>query len=51
MFAVLRICRVLSGQNLVPQHFWIAHYRSGVFKAPDVATDERTSSDRQVRAN
>jgi hypothetical protein len=29
MFAVLRICRVLTGQNLVPQHFWIAHYRSG----------------------
>ena len=23
MFAVLRICRVLTGQNLVPQHFWI----------------------------
>jgi AraC-like DNA-binding protein len=29
MFAVLRICRVLTGQNLVPHHFWIAHYRSG----------------------
>jgi AraC-like DNA-binding protein len=28
MFAVLRICRVLTGQNLVPQHFSIAHYRS-----------------------
>jgi AraC-like DNA-binding protein len=29
MFAVLRICRMLTGQNIVPQHFWIAHYRSG----------------------
>ena len=29
MFAVLRICRMLTGQNLVPQHFSIAHYRSG----------------------
>jgi len=28
MFAVLRICRVLTGRNLVPQHFSIAHYRS-----------------------
>ena len=29
MFAVLRICRVLTGQNFVPQHFSIAHHRSG----------------------
>jgi AraC-like DNA-binding protein len=29
MFAVLRICRVLTGQNLVPQHFSISHHRSG----------------------
>ena len=29
MFAVLRICRVLTGQNLVPQHFWISHHQSG----------------------
>ena len=29
MFAVLRICRVLTGQQLVPQHFSIAHHRSG----------------------
>ena len=29
MFAVLRICRMLTGQNLVPQHFSIAHHRSG----------------------
>jgi AraC-like DNA-binding protein len=29
MFAVLRLCRMLTGHNLVPQHFWIAHYRSG----------------------
>ncbi len=29
MFAVLRICRVLTGQNLVPQHLSIAHHRSG----------------------
>src|SRR5262249_49018495 len=29
MFAVLRLCRVLTGQNLVPQHFSIAHHRAG----------------------
>jgi AraC-like DNA-binding protein len=29
MFAVLRLCRVLTGQNLVPQHFSISHFRSG----------------------
>jgi len=29
MFAVLRICRDLTGLNLVPQDFSIAHYRSG----------------------
>jgi AraC-like DNA-binding protein len=29
MFAVLRLCRVLTGRNLVPQRFWIAHHRSG----------------------
>jgi AraC-like DNA-binding protein len=29
MFAVLRICRMLTGQKLVPQHFSIAHHRSG----------------------
>jgi AraC-like DNA-binding protein len=29
MFAVIRICRVLTGRNLVPEHFSIAHYRSG----------------------
>ncbi len=28
MFAVLRICRALTGLNLVPQHFSIAHHRS-----------------------
>ena len=28
MFAVLRICRALTGQNLVPKHFLIAHHRS-----------------------
>jgi len=28
LFAVLRICRVLTGQNLVPQHLSIAHHRS-----------------------
>jgi hypothetical protein len=28
MFALLRVCRMLTGQNLVPQHFSIAHYRS-----------------------
>jgi Arabinose-binding domain of AraC transcription regulator, N-term len=28
MFAVLRICRVLTAQNLVPQHFSISHHRS-----------------------
>jgi AraC-like DNA-binding protein len=29
MFGVLRVCRMLTGQKLVPQHFSIAHYRSG----------------------
>ena len=29
MFAVLRLCRMLTGQNLVPQYFSIAHHRSG----------------------
>jgi AraC-like DNA-binding protein len=29
MFGLLRICRLLTGQNLVPQHFSISHYRSG----------------------
>src|SRR5215475_10926968 len=29
MFGVLRICRMLTGQKLVPQHFSIAHHRSG----------------------
>jgi AraC-like DNA-binding protein len=29
IFAVLRICRMLTGQNLVPQYFSIAHYQSG----------------------
>jgi AraC-like DNA-binding protein len=28
MFATLRICRVLTGKNLVPQHFSFSHYRS-----------------------
>jgi AraC-like DNA-binding protein len=28
-FAVLRLCRVLTGQNLVPQHFRISHHRPG----------------------
>src|SRR5215218_9290834 len=28
MFAVLRICRVLTGRNLVPQHFSFSHYRA-----------------------
>jgi|SRR5215813_11894502 len=26
---VLRICRVLTAQNVVPQHFWISHHRLG----------------------
>src|SRR5258708_11815317 len=30
MFAVLRLCRVLTGQKFVPQHFSIAHHRSEV---------------------
>src|SRR5262245_26951348 len=29
MFGVLRVCRWTTGQKLVPQHFSIAHYRSG----------------------
>jgi AraC-like DNA-binding protein len=28
MFAVLRICRVLTGRNVVPRQFSISHYRS-----------------------
>jgi len=30
MFALLRICRMLTGSNIVPQQLWIAHHRSGV---------------------
>ena len=29
IFGVLRICRVLTGQNVIPQHFSISHHRSG----------------------
>jgi len=29
MFAVIRICRLLTERHLVPQHFTIAHHRSG----------------------
>ena len=29
MFVAIRVCRMLTGQNLVPQHFSIAHHRSG----------------------
>jgi len=28
MFAAIRICRILTGQNLIPQRFSIAHHRS-----------------------
>ena len=28
MFAVIRICRALTGQHLVPQHFLLSHHRS-----------------------
>jgi len=28
MFGLLRVCRMLTGQDLVPQHFSIAHHRS-----------------------
>jgi AraC-like DNA-binding protein len=35
MFAVLRICRVLTGRNLIPEQFSIAHHRSGA--AADIA--------------
>jgi AraC-like DNA-binding protein len=28
MFGMLRICRVLTGRRLIPQHFSISHYRS-----------------------
>jgi AraC-like DNA-binding protein len=28
MFAALRLCRLLTGQNIVPQHFSISHHRS-----------------------
>src|SRR5260370_14077168 len=30
MFGLLRICRMLTGQNLVPQYFCISHHRSTV---------------------
>jgi AraC-like DNA-binding protein len=30
MFGLLRICRMLTGQNLVPQYFSISHHRSSV---------------------
>src|SRR6266550_6278218 len=30
MFGLLRICRMLTGQNLVPQYFYISHHRSSV---------------------
>jgi len=30
MFALLRVCRMLTGQNLVPQYFSISHHRSSV---------------------
>jgi AraC-like DNA-binding protein len=29
MFGLLRICRMLTGRKLVPEHFSISHYRSG----------------------
>jgi hypothetical protein len=28
MFAAIRICRLLTGQNLIPQYVSIAHHRS-----------------------
>jgi AraC-like DNA-binding protein len=28
LFAALRFCRLLTGQNIVPQHFTMAHHRS-----------------------
>src|SRR5262245_27768114 len=31
MFGALRICRVLTGQNLVPQHFALSHHRAEAF--------------------
>ena len=48
MFAVLRICRVLTGQNLVPHHFSIAHHRSGSTSemARLVGTNVQFSADR-----
>jgi len=29
MFGVLRICRILTGQNVIPEDFSISHHRSG----------------------
>jgi hypothetical protein len=29
MFAAFRLCRLLTGRNIVPQHFSISHHRSG----------------------
>jgi AraC-like DNA-binding protein len=35
MFATIRVCRVLTGENLVPQHFSFSHHRSEVI--PEMA--------------
>jgi len=44
MFGVLRVCRLLTGQNIVPQHFLIAHHRSG--STSEVRTKVEFGSDR-----
>ena len=48
MFAALRICRMLTGQNLVPQHFAISHHRSEAVPemARFVGTEVEFGSDR-----
>jgi AraC-like DNA-binding protein len=48
MFGLLRICRLLTGQNLVPQHFSISHHRSEAIPemARYVGTKVEFSADR-----
>src|SRR5215475_6433490 len=52
MFGLLRICRLLTGQNLVPQHFSIAHHRSGSTSemARFVGTEVKFAADRDELA-
>jgi len=48
MFAALRVCRVLTGQNIIPQHFSFSHHRSRAISemARFVGTEVEFSTDR-----